>query len=162
MYFNKFAEIDETRNTFRKLCLTIHPDKGGDHAAFVEMKNEYEEALKFASKRESRKAADEMRKTNFDFTGEVAIMEAIENLMKIHGIEIEICGTWILVGGDTRPVHEQIKALSFRFSSNKKLWYWSPYMQGYKKRGRKTMKQIRSEYGSYKIMSDAEERKQLV
>lgn len=68
-----------------------------------------------------------------------------------EGIEIEVCGSWVWVTGDTKPHKEELKALSFRWSSNKSAWYF--HRDGYKKRSKKslTLDEIRGYYGSEKI-----------
>lgn len=45
-YFNNINTLDELKKKYRELCLTMHPDKGGDKAAFQEMSAEYEQAAK--------------------------------------------------------------------------------------------------------------------
>lgn len=78
-------------------------------------------------------------------------MDIIEKLIHMEGIEIDVCGSWVWVTGDTRPHKEELKALSFRWSSNKSAWYF--HRDGYKKRSKKslTLDEIRGYYGSEKI-----------
>ena len=41
-YFSLEMSIEELRTNFRKLCLELHPDKGGNAEDFKAMKNEYD------------------------------------------------------------------------------------------------------------------------
>ena len=52
---------------------------------------------------------------------------------------------------EREPRKEELKALSFRWSSNKSAWYF--HRDGYKKRSKKslTLDEIRGYYGSEKI-----------
>lgn len=45
-YFNNITTLDELKKKYREYCLTMHPDKGGNKAAFQEMSAEYEQAAK--------------------------------------------------------------------------------------------------------------------
>ena len=52
-------------------------------------------------------------------------------------------------GGDTRQHKETLKAAGCRWSNNKKLWYWHHAEEGRKwRRGKATMSDIRTKYGS--------------
>ena len=42
-----------------------------------------------------------------------------------EGIEIEVCGSWVWVSGDTKPHKERLKALGFCWHSKKHCWYKS-------------------------------------
>ena len=69
--------------------------------------------------------------------------------MKLDGLEIELCGSWLWIGGNTKEHKDALKAARCRWSSNKKLWYWHHSEEGRKwHRGKATMNQIRSKYGS--------------
>ncbi len=78
-------------------------------------------------------------------------MGIIEKLIHMDGIEIEICGSWVWVTGNTRAHKDELKALAFRWSSNKAAWYF--HRDGYRKRSKKslTLDEIRDYYGSEKI-----------
>jgi len=163
MYFTNIQSVEELRKNYHTLCLKMHPDKGGDHAAFVEMQNEYERIIDGAINNAFFDAAREgKRAPQWTTQAEKKIMAKIDQLMKVPGIVIEVCGSWLWVGGDTFPVHEQIKGMGFRFSRNKKRWYWSPYCSQGKRRARfRSMKQVREQYGSVEIESEAQTVMQL-
>ena len=42
------------------------------------------------------------------------------------GLEIEICGSWIWVGGDTRPHKDVLKLAGYKWAPVKKLWHFRP------------------------------------
>lgn len=155
-YFNAIdaGNISEVRALFHEFCLKMHPDKGGDHDVFVSMNAEYETVISRAAASEAGRATAEDRRTGFTFAGEKEIARMIAELMKVPGIVIEICGSWLWIGGETFTVHEQLKALGFKFSGKKKMWYWSPYMGAKRKRGRYSMEKIRDTFGSYLIENE--------
>lgn len=156
-YFSPEMNIEELRKNFRQLCLELHPDKGGDEEQFKAMKNEYDYFCRLQAAGEAGKATAENRAARFTAETEKELREALERFLNIHGIVVEICGSWLWISGNTFPVHEQIKAAGAKFSGQKKMWYWSATMRDGKVRGRYDMKKIRSKFGSEAIESTAAE-----
>jgi hypothetical protein len=153
MYFNNCKTLDEAKKLFYTLCMKLHPDKGGKHDDFIKMKSEFD-----SFKPECEKFNGELDKWDSEEFGEI-----IEQLINIQGIEIEICGSWIWIGGDTKPVKEEIKAVNSGetykrgFSKSKMKWYFSP--KGYKKRSKSELgfDEIRDLYGSQKVKRQGRE-----
>lgn len=82
----------------------------------------------------------------------------LDHLLKLDGLEIELCGRWLWIGGNTKPHKEKLKACGCRWSNSKKLWYWHFAEDGDRwHRGNKSMNQIRRKYGSTRFDADAEE-----
>ena len=82
--------------------------------------------------------------------------EIIEALLKVDGLTIEQCGTWLWIGGNTKANKAMLKAAGFNFSGKKKMWFKKPEGTGYRKSKGWDMKKIRDTYGSIKI-EDADE-----
>ena len=78
-----------------------------------------------------------------------AINKTTDALKDIEGIEIELCGTWLWIDGNTYENREALKNAGCRFSRTKKKWYWRPEEKsaGWS-RGKSTMADIRQKYGS--------------
>jgi curved DNA-binding protein CbpA len=147
--------IETLRSAFRKKCLELHPDKGGDAVKFAAMKNEYDILIKLAAAGEAGRANQESREARFNFESEKELAEMIEKLMKVSGIIIEVCGSWLWISGNTFVVHEQLKCLGLKFSGQKKCWYWASTIKQGKVRGRYSMDKIRSKFGSMVLESEA-------
>lgn len=79
--------------------------------------------------------------------------ETITALIILEDIQIEICGCWVWVTGNTYPNKEILKNLKFRYSKSKHAWYY--HNDGYHKIGKKTftIDEIRILYGSEVINS---------
>lgn len=161
-YFNKFMDIKELRGLYRSYCLKMHPDKGGDHDTFVEMQNEYESVLRIVSGEEKEKAFRENRDPHFTFEGESELMEMLKKVMRVQGIIVEVCGSWLWISGNTFPVHEVLKSFGMKYSKKKKSWYFSPYMSTKRKKGMYSMKKIRETFGSVKYESQKEDEQELI
>jgi len=77
--------------------------------------------------------------------------DALNAIIHFVGLDIEVCGSWVWVGGDTKPFKQQIKEAGFKWAAKKKKWFFRP--EGYKSfsRGKYTMGQIRDTFGSDKV-----------
>ena len=85
----------------------------------------------------------------FRSAGEIIVIAIIAALLKLDGLEIELCGRWLWIGGNTKEHKEALKAAGCRWSSTKKLWSWHFAEEGQRwHKGTKTMTEIRSKYGS--------------
>lgn len=144
-YFSRCKTLDELKKEYRRLTMIHHPDHGGDTATMAAINNEY--AARFEALKKAHNAqADEAHQTTEAPEEFIAI---IAQLLKFPGLIVELCGSWLWISGDTRPVKEQLKAAGCRWSSNKKMWYWRHAEDGaHWSRGKKTMNQIREKYGS--------------
>lgn len=65
------------------------------------------------------------------------------------GLEVEICGSWIWVSGDTRTHKETLKSAGFRWAPVKKKWHWAAKRSF--SRGNYSMEQIREHHGSFTV-----------
>lgn len=77
-----------------------------------------------------------------------ALNDALTAIMPLAGIQIEICGAWIWVTGNTYVHKAILKAHGFRFASKKKAWHFRPENWKSRSRGQSSMEEIREKYGS--------------
>lgn len=144
-YFTECKTLDELKRQYRRLAMLHHPDVGGDLETMKAINNEY--AARFeVLKGQHNAAADEYHQTTE--TPE-EFRDIIEALLRLDGLEVELCGSWLWIGGNTREHKDELKAAGCRWSNNKKLWYWHHAEEGHKwHKGSKSMSQIRNKYGS--------------
>lgn len=142
-YFASCKTIDEIKAQYKKLAKENHPDRGGDTATMQAINSEYAFACAHIYKgagMSDEQADDEMKMSE-------AYREAIEKIIHLSGIVIEVVGHWIWVTGNTKPVKEELKAANFFFASKKLAWYFRA--EAYKvKGGKKSLAEIRAKYGS--------------
>lgn len=63
--------------------------------------------------------------------------------------EIELCGSWLWIGGNTRANKDELKSAGCKWSKSKAKWYWHHAEAGARwYRGKSSMAEIRSKYGS--------------
>jgi hypothetical protein len=147
-FFKDVQSIEDLKKQYRKLAKKYHPDCGGTDADMKVINNEYEKL--FAQFQQGGQAGKHKMNDGF--------REVIEKLIKLN-IDIEICGSWIWLGGNTFSVKEELKALGCRWSKGKKLWYWTADELTGRKRTTE-MEKIREAYGS-EIVKTASKPKQI-
>ena len=165
-WFANCKTAEDCKAEYRKLAMKHHPDRGGDTRIMQEINAEYERAwdlLKNVHKStrpdgpETYTAAEPTKETAADF------IEIINELFKLDGLEIELCGRWLWIGGNTMVHKDQLKKLGCKWSKNKLKWSWHfPEDAAMKYKGKKawSMAQIRMQFGSDEIKPDKEKRKE--
>jgi hypothetical protein len=148
-YFTDCKTIDEVKAHYKKLAKENHPDRGGDTATMQAINSEYAYACAHIYKKAgmSDEQADEEMKMS------EAYREAIEKIINLPGITIEVVGHWIWVTGNTKAVKDELKAAQFFFASKKVAWYFRA--EAYKvKGGKKSLDEIRAKYGSQVVRKE--------
>ena len=79
-----------------------------------------------------------------------AIFNALSKIIHL-GFDIEICGAWVWLHGDTKPHKELLKEAGFMWAPKKCLWYYRPADYKSKGRGKFSMDEIRNAHGSEKV-----------
>lgn len=149
-FFDQCRTLDELKKAYRAAAFQYHPDRGGDTATMQRVNAEYAERFEALKHQQNARAAeDQTGKTRA--TNETAgdFIHIVEELLKLDGLEIELCGRWLWISGETKPHKDQLKALGCRWCSTKKIWSWHYEGDGdSRSRGKRTMDQIRNKYGS--------------
>ena len=125
------------------------------------MQNEFErlwERLK--NVHQNAKGETYTKNTETDETPQEFI-HIINTLVRLRGVEVEICGSWIWVSGNTKEHKDVLKQLGFRFAYKKKAWYYHKDKFRKKSREELTMDDIRDMFGSKRYEHKQEEEKQL-
>lgn len=150
-WFNNPTTLEELKKEYKRLAVQHHPDMGGSTEEMQEINTEYEKL--FGQLKDTHKNAKGEFYTSKTSTTETAneFMDIIAALIRLEGIAIEICGSWIWITGDTKSNKDALKALKFHWSANKQAWYF--HRDSYRKRSPKslTLDEIRDYYGSEKI-----------
>lgn len=145
-YFSNCTTLDALKHEYRRLCKIYHPDLGGDTATMAAINQEYDEAFRrLQSGRTTTAETHEAEEAPETFRA------VISRLVILAGINIEICGSWVWVTGNTYPNREALKAAGLRYSKGKAAWYWKPEGSHSKARRNYSMDEIRQLHGSERI-----------
>ena len=143
--------LSDVKQVYRKLASVNHPDKGGSTETMQLINTAFSELCKHF---ELNATLDINQETETSHSFDFSFMDTLKTL---HGVVIEVCGYWVWLSGNTYPHKETISNLGFKFSGAKKSWYWSPTIDTSKyKRGSKSMKNIRQEFGSKIIKTESQ------
>lgn len=101
-WFSAPRTAEELKKQYKKLALEHHPDRGGSTADMQEINAEYERL--FARLKDVHQNKDGEFYTARTETTETAseFMDIIEKLIHMDGVQIEICGSWIWLTGNTK------------------------------------------------------------
>jgi curved DNA-binding protein CbpA len=161
-YFDGCKTNEEVKTEYRRLCKLWHPDLGTQEEkaertrVMQEINAAYARASanhRFDEMREHAKAKGKPEPTAKDYADaavvDECIREAIERIITLEGLEIEICGLWVWVGGETHKHREELKVARYHWSPNKEKWYFAGVPAG-RSHGM-DMDSIRARYGSVRV-----------
>ncbi len=161
-WFTNPQTLEELKKQYKRLAMKHHPDIGGSDADMKEINAEYDslfnrlknvhqtaEGKTYTAKTETTETADEFK-------------EIINRIINLKNINIEICGSWIWLTGDTYQHRTILKELKFRYSKSKSAWYY--HNEGYKKYHNKiySLDEIRDLYGSETVRNTSNMQLQVV
>ena len=140
---------EELAKAYKRMAIKYHPDKNPSGVEMMKIINNAYEFLKGLNQEEF-KHTDEKNAYNYSEDLE----EVISEILKMQGVEIEICGNWIWLSGNTKEHKEKIKSLGCFWASQKKKWYYRPAEHKSFKRSKSwDMETIREKYGSSFVKS---------
>ncbi len=136
------ATPEDVKRAYRSAAMKYHPDRNPAGAEMMKIVNAAYDVLK-------------------DYTGDIeqtekgesgsypeALNDALNAVFGLDGLDIEICGAWVWIDGDTYTHRAALKEAGFRFASKKKRWYFRPEDWRSSSRGNFTMDEIREKHGS--------------
>ena len=161
-YFDSCTTAEDVKQAYKRLARDLHPDCNHDRdttAEFQEMSRQYEEAWKRCRNTHKNAEGETYQKESTEDASVYA--DLINALLPMPGLMIELCGSWLWITGNTKEHKDSLKALGFRYSSNKQAWYF--HIEPYHKHGKgnKSMDDIRDMYGSQKFATKTEEYSQI-
>lgn len=142
-YFTNIKTLEELRKEYKRLVKANHPDNGGSEEEIKIINTEYEKALKNLENADTTENA-----WKYDFTKDELFREALNKVINLENVKIEIIGCWIWITGNTYNVKDILKAAGFKWCNNKKAWSWHAGERYFKKSKRKlSMDDLRGLYG---------------
>lgn len=150
MYFDNCKTMDELKKAYKSLAMKHHPDLGGDLEAMKRINNEYERFFNILKKQKNEDAEQGKATVTTEDAEDFIII--LDILFKLDGLNIELCGRWLWIDGETMKHKEELKKAGCKWCKNKKKWSWH-YAEDsvYRSKKAMTMDAIRDKYGSQKL-----------
>lgn len=138
----------EIKAAYKKASLEFHPDRNPAGAEMMKVINDAYNSLKNLGETVTSSVV------NADNYAHILNekLNAFFNL-NLEGVEVEICGNWVWLTGNTKPHCKALgkDGLGFFYAGKKKAWYYRP--ADYKSFNRKnhSLDEIRSKHGSKSV-----------
>lgn len=154
-YFEGCTTLDALKARYRIMAKELHPDlhpELGD-----EPMKELNAQFDALSVKLSRVAADGRTEATAEQAQQAradadAYRAVVMQIIQLEGLEIELCGSWLWVSGETRAHKDALKAAGLRWSAKKAMWYWRPAEAARRfNRHNHSIDYIRNKYGSVAI-----------
>lgn len=119
-WFKGCKTAEEGKQLYRELVRKFHPDNGGTGDEIKEINNEFRlwwdryKDIHTNSAGETYRAKESTTETAEEF------IDIIRNLSGLSGIDVELCGSWLWISGNTYPVKDQLLSFGCRWSKGKK------------------------------------------
>lgn len=134
------------KRAYRQAAMKYHPDRNPAGAEMMKIVNAAYDVLKdYSGDLEGNSSTEQ---ANQGGSYPQAVMDALNAVFGLEGLDIEICGAWVWINGDTRKHRVILKENGFRYASKKKSWYFRPSDWRSSSRGNFSMDEIRERHGS--------------
>lgn len=132
---------DIVKAHYRRAAMKYHPDRNPAGLLMMQAVNAAYELLK---------NHEGMAEAEHNAYGE-HLNEAINAVIHLHGIIIEVCGNWVWLSGETKQHKDIIKEAGYKWASVKRMWNYRPDEWKSANRKEKNIDEIRTLYGSQRI-----------
>ena len=147
-YFEGITTESEIKTKYKELAKKNHPDLGGSVEEMKIINAQYEKVLTGAYQKEGKSITEIEELLKKDGI----LLQKLNEILNCSGIEIELCGRWIWVTGDTKPIKEVLKSASFMWAKNKGAWFWRDAEDKSYNRKKTTLEEVRNSHGSTRLI----------
>lgn len=126
-WFNQedLKDVNTLRAAYKRLLIKYHPDnnKNDTTGMMQEINAEYD--LLFQQLKDTYEHSDNYKKQTdrqkqaYDWEKDKQLRAIIVALSKFAGLEIELCGTWVYVRGETYPYRKELKVLGMNITGKR-------------------------------------------
>lgn len=148
-YFKDCCTLNDVKAMYKQLAKMYHPDLTGQDTTAIMQHINTEYAFCIAKLAKGENLTSEQ--VEAEILNAEQYRNAINAIINLQGINIELCGGWIWVSGNTYPHKDIFKANGFYFASVKKMWYFRSVEYATSNRRTHSMTEIRNKYGSHLI-----------
>lgn len=131
------------KKAYRRACAKFHPDRNPAGEEMMKAVNAAYEALK-----EHVGSVAKSENPEYEANYDDDLNDALNAIIDLEGLIIEICGAWVWVSGNTKEHKDALKAAGYWWAAKKKAWYFRPADWKSASRGGFSMDKIRDYHGS--------------
>lgn len=149
--------LKDVKKAYRKSCQKYHPDKGGS----VHMMQSVNEAYSTLKNIDFSNFDVDIESCDFQYPDD--LNNAINAVIDLEGVKIEVCGNWVWLTGNTKPHKDKIgrKGAGYFWAKNKRAWYFRPPKYKSAGRGTFTLDEIRDRHGSQFVRASRDAQRQI-
>ena len=155
-YFKNVTSLNDLKKEYRKLAKKYHPDCNSTDTNQIMKDINRQYKLLFEQLKHTKNTNEDNQSENV-----YTFMNIINELIKYENINIDIIGSWLWIDGNTYAIKDQLKATGFKWSKNKKKWYYTDNISNKKKKGTLSYNQIVSKYGKKTIKSNTKNKQYI-
>lgn len=164
--FMQAGGIKKARFLYIDLIKKNHPDKGGSVELCQLINAAFDKFLKtYTPPEQETEQETEQAKSPFNDYKDFSEVSDISSVLRckimavahLDGIDIELCGSWLWLTGDTKKYAKILKAAGFWFSPKKCAWYFHEgKFSHFKFKGMQELDldDIRERHGSYRYKKE--------
>lgn len=151
-FFFNCKTVEDVKKLYKTLAKEHHPDRGGDTATMQQINTEYSQAIRAAAKGEGMTEEE----TEDVIIDSEAYKEAINKVVNLPGIKVELVGNWLWITGETKQHKDILKAEPAKFTWAKKkddfsAWFFRTAEYKTRNKQKMSLDAIRNKYGSHTI-----------
>lgn len=146
--FRECETISDVKKLYHKLAKVFHPDKGGTKEQMQTLNKLYQLAVEKIKRGHMDDYGTQKEAAQAEFCREV-----LEKLSLLDGLEIEICGRWLWIGGRTKDNKDALKELGCKWARKKQKWAWHLPEDYSNSHGKYSMDDIYDKYGRETVRS---------
>ena len=150
MFFDQCKTLNELKAEYKRLVMLHHPDRpNGDEETMKAINGEYDSVFAVLKELQNMEAEQPESQTRKTTEAPEEFRAVVEALLRLEGVEVELCGAWLWISGDTYQHRDALKACGCLWSRSKGRWYWRHAEDDCRwSRGKTSMAEIRHKYGS--------------
>ncbi|MGB3464542.1 MAG: J domain-containing protein [Cyclobacteriaceae bacterium] len=128
----------DAKQAYHNVCKKFHPDINPAGEEMMKLINQAYDVLQSFTGDVSQRQTDYAD----------ALSQALNCIISIPDLIVEICGSWVWVTGNTQTHKDILKGAGFKWAPKKKAWYFRPEDFKSRGRGKSSLEDIRIKYGS--------------
>ncbi len=151
-YFVNCETLEDVKHIYKKLLMQYHPDRNpAPNATKMTQAINAEYELAFEAFKNIHRNAEGETYTKATSETPDLFKKILHKLLKLDGLEINLCGCWLWIAGNTKPHKEALKAAGCKWCSNKKMWAWHPPEMGKTSKRKFEFSEICDKFGCERI-----------